>query len=150
MGKITDMALLKECLMDMIINGIKMENGEYRRMDPIDYFLVTSISPQDIYYALKNAGLTLTKREICQLYVFVNKYANLVTMLPDELMPKDIILERIFKEKIIINNELVTNEVKEATLAFMRENEIPLAYVNYYLCLRRLVNSMNKEKMKTL
>ena len=140
MEKITDMALLKECLLKMLTEGIQMENGEYRRADVIDYFLITNILPRDLFNAFKAAGIRINREEKNILLRIVRKYS--ITSLE---IPEDLFMKKVFGEKIIINNELVTDDLKNATITYMRENEIPLAYVNYSLCLKRVIADREKQ-----
>ncbi len=138
MEKITDMALLKECLLKMLTEGVEMDSGEYRKMDIIDYFLITNILPRDLFSVLKAAGVNINREEKNILLRIVRKYSIITLDLPEDLFMK-----KVFGEKVIINNELVTDDLKNATITYMRENEIPLAYVNYCLCLKRI---MDREK----
>lgn len=60
MEKITDMVELKNRLLEMLERGIEVDNGEYRKMDFLDYYELTDINPKNIYQEI-SACVSLTR-----------------------------------------------------------------------------------------
>lgn len=136
MNRVTNMADLKNRLVEMLTNGIEVEPGEYRKMEIIDYFEITDIDPKKLYSALKE-GTTITPHERRIIVPFISKYESLAVRLP-----KDKFVEKIMKEKLIIKGIEVTDEMKEEAIDFMITYNIPLAYYNYISYIRRVIDQL--------
>lgn len=135
MNRITDMTQLKNRLVEMITKGVE-EDGCYRKMDPMDYYEITDIEPKDLYKVLKE-GTVLTPHERSVIVTYASKCKSIAVKIP-----KDMFIERIMKEILVIKEIEVTDEIKLEAINFMEMNNIPFAYNNYIAYIRRVVEQI--------
>ena len=135
MERITDLEELKNRLVEMMSKGIEVDQGVYRKMDPIDYYELTNIEPKYLYRVL-NKAIELTPHERSVIVSYATKCNSHIKM------PKEAFLERILKEKLNIKGIDVTDDMKLEAVQYMEENDIPLAYLNYVAYIRRVVNTL--------
>ena len=143
MERLTNYEELKNRLVEMISNGIEEEPGVFRKMDEMDYYSITDIEPKLLYATLKqNVEMTPHERSVIVTYATkcsVKAFA----------LSKEKLVERVMKEKIIIKDIEISDELKEEAIKFLEKNNIPFAYVNYLAYIRRIANqiaaSMNRD-----
>ena len=136
MNSILDMTVLKNRLVEMLENGIEMDNGEVRKIEPMDYFEITDIDPKKLYNVLKENTI-MSPHERRVIISFISKYNSLVVKLP-----KDKFVEKIMKERLVIKGIEITQEMKEEAISFMEMYNIPWAYYNYISYMRRVVEQL--------
>ncbi len=136
MERITNFEELKNRLVEMISKGIEVEEGVYRKMDPMDYYDITEIEPKKLYQTLKE-NISLTPHERSVIISYAAKCNSIATALP-----KDVFVKRIMDEKLIIKGVEISPEMKEEAVSFMENNDIPFAYYNYVSYIRRVVDQL--------
>ena len=136
MERITNFEELKNRLVEMISKGIEVEEGVYRKMDPMDYYDITEIEPKKLYQTLKE-NISLTPHERSVIISYAAKCNSIATALP-----KDVFVKRIMDEKLIIKGVEISPEMKEEAVSFMENNGIPFAYYNYVSYIRRVVDQL--------
>ena len=136
MERITNFEELKNRLVEMISKGIEVEEGVYRKMDPMDYYDITEIEPKKLYQTLKE-NISLTPHERSVIISYAAKCNSIATALP-----KDMFVKRIMDEKLIIKGVEISPEMKEEAVSFMENNDIPFAYYNYVSYIRRVVDQL--------
>ena len=113
MERITNFEELKNRLVEMISKGIEVEEGVYRKMDPMDYYGITDIEPKKLYQTLKE-NISLTPHERSVIISYAAKCNSIATALP-----KDVFVKRIMDEKLIIKGVEISPEMKEEAVSFM-------------------------------
>lgn len=136
MERLTDYEELKNRLIEMITKGIEEEPGVFRKMDEMDYYSITDIPPKKLYERLKES-VQMTPHERRVIVDYAAKCSVKAFALPKEKL-----VERVMKEKVIIKGIEITPELKEEAINFLEENNIPFAYANYIAYVRRVVNQM--------
>ena len=139
MEKITDMVELKTRLLEMLENGIEVDNGEYRKMDFLDYYELTDINPRSIYQEISSC-VSLTPHERQVLVTFAKRSSSLGANLSKEQ------LENLVKnEKLVIKGQVITDEIKQEAIRYLEENNLPFRYIVYQTYIRRVANQMAEE-----
>lgn len=118
---------------EYIINGIKLENGEIKEFDILDYYLNCNLKSFEFNKIVNNIN-SYSINEIRKIKQFLKKIS------PNDFF--NIEKELNSKTLLLINSCVyeVTKDEKISTIEFLKENNVPLEYGVYNVTLRRLIN----------
>ena len=132
-----------DVILDKIDHGVVV-NGEYKEFDLVDYYLITKIPPKVLFQEIKG------ERDVETIKKFARFYTSYATdkMLNERTL--NILLEsrEVLGVQMDSSGEMIPNSGKEIKLEekyqildFLSQNNIPLTYDVYRICLHRIANS---------
>lgn len=130
MGKLTNLHMLKEILMEHLLNDFENENSIYY-FDIIDYYELTDIPITRILIDLDEFGLNYEERKMLRSFVGLNYSPNVDNV--------DLFIKDRLKEKLIFEENIVTSEIKQEAIQTLLEKNIPLNLKTYNAMIKKII-----------
>lgn len=127
-------------IVQQLINGVQLDNGEIRDFDMIDYYELTSMPPETFLNVVKNE---LSPKERLIFIKFIKSNTNLVPLNLIKLYSMLQILDVQFDEKnrtIPGTGRVIEQFEKENLINYLKAMDIPLNMCTYNAALKRWKN----------
>lgn len=139
MGKLTNLYILKEILMEHLLNDYENENSIYY-FDIIDYYELTDIPITRILIDLDTLNLNYNERKVLRSFVGINYTPKI-----DDI---NLFINEKFKEKLVLNEIEVTLDMKKHAIEVLLEKNIPINLKTYQAMIKKIFKDMEKENTR--
>lgn len=137
-------------IVELIHTGIENEDGDIRKFNILDYYMIINISPKALYEGtVADLRAEYSESEVNKFRSFVLKSMS------DNKLTVKAIME--VKHSVKVNDELkeITDFEKKSVIGYLKSNKLPLTSDTYAIALKSYLDGElslenNLEKSKTL